>query len=59
VVDVYDALTSDRPYRKAWPKAKAIQYIADEKGKYFDPRVVDVFMSMRQEMGLTVEGAPK
>jgi len=56
VVDVYDALTSDRPYRKAWPRAKAIQYIADEKGKYFDPRVVDVFMSMRQEMGLLVDG---
>jgi putative two-component system response regulator len=53
VVDVYDALTSDRPYRKAWSKEKAIQYILDEKGKFFDPRVVDVFMSMRQEIGLT------
>jgi PAS domain S-box-containing protein len=52
VVDVYDALTSDRPYRKAWTKKKAIQYILDEKGKSFDPRVVDVFMSLRQEMGL-------
>jgi HD-GYP domain-containing protein (c-di-GMP phosphodiesterase class II) len=52
VVDVYDALTSDRPYRKAWPKEKAIQYIMDEKGKSFDPRVVDVFMSLRHEMGL-------
>lgn len=53
VVDVYDALTSDRPYRKAWSKKKAIQYILDEKGKSFDPRVVDVFMSLRQEMGLS------
>ncbi len=53
VADVYDALTSDRPYRKAWMKKKAVQYILDEKGKYFDPRVVDVFMSLRQEMGLT------
>ena len=52
VVDVYDALTSDRPYRKAWSKKNAIQYILDEKGKYFDPRVVDVFMSLRQEIGL-------
>jgi PAS domain S-box-containing protein len=53
VVDVYDALSSDRPYRKAWSKKKAIQYILDEKGKSFDPRVVDVFMSLRKEMGLS------
>jgi PAS domain S-box-containing protein len=59
VVDVYDALTSDRPYRKAWSKEKAIEYILDEKGKFFDPRVVDVFMSMRQEMGLNTNGDPK
>ncbi len=59
VVDVFDALTSDRPYRKAWPKVKAIQYILDEKGKFFDPRVVDVFMSLKQEMGLTENGDKK
>jgi PAS domain S-box-containing protein len=52
VVDVYDALTSDRPYRKAWTKKKALQYIQDEKGKSFDPRVVEVFMSLKGEMGL-------
>jgi PAS domain S-box-containing protein len=56
VVDVYDALTSDRPYRKAWSKENAIEYILEEKGKFFDPRVVDVFMSIRQEMGLTTKG---
>ncbi len=59
VVDVFDALTSDRPYRKAWSKAKAIQYILEEKGKFFDPRVVDVFMSLKQEMGLTSNGDTK
>jgi len=53
VVDVFDALTTDRPYRKAWSKAQAIQYITDERGKSFDPRVVDVFLSMRREMGMT------
>jgi HD-GYP domain-containing protein (c-di-GMP phosphodiesterase class II) len=37
VVDVFDALTSDRPYRKAWQKEKAIQYIADEKGNSSTP----------------------
>jgi HD-GYP domain-containing protein (c-di-GMP phosphodiesterase class II) len=59
VVDVYDALTSDRPYRKAWPRGKALQYILDEKGIFFDPRVVDVFMSLKQEMGLTENGDSK
>jgi HD-GYP domain-containing protein (c-di-GMP phosphodiesterase class II) len=53
VVDVFDALTSDRPYRKAWPKEMALQYIQDERGKSFDPRVVDVFMSLRHELGIT------
>lgn len=52
VVDVFDALTSDRPYRKAWRVDKAIQYIQEEKGKSFDPRVVDVFMSLKHEMGV-------
>lgn len=56
VVDVYDALTSDRPYRKAWPKDQAIEYILEEKGKFFDPRVVDTFMSLRHELGLTGKG---
>jgi PAS domain S-box-containing protein len=55
VVDVYDALTSDRPYRKAWTKKKALQYIEDEKEKSFDPRVVDVFISLRHELGLAEE----
>jgi PAS domain S-box-containing protein len=59
VVDVYDALTSERPYRKAWTRGKALQYISDEKGKFFDPRVVDVFMSLKQEMGLIDNGDSK
>ncbi|MFN4191178.1 MAG: HD-GYP domain-containing protein, partial [Pseudothermotoga sp.] len=50
IVDVYDALTSDRPYRKAWSKEEAIQYIKDEKGKQFDPKVVDIFLTMVQGM---------
>ena len=44
VVDVWDALTSDRPYRKAWPAKKALEFIATEKGKHFDPKVVDLFL---------------
>ena len=46
VVDVYDALTSDRPYRKAWTKDKAMKYIEEQSGKHFDPQVVDVFLRL-------------
>ena len=44
VADVYDALTSDRTYRKAWPKAKALEYIKEQAGAQFDPGVVKVFL---------------
>jgi HD-GYP domain-containing protein (c-di-GMP phosphodiesterase class II) len=43
-VDVWDALCSDRPYRKAWSREKALDYIQAEKGKHFDPMIVDVFL---------------
>ena len=45
VVDVWDALTSDRPYRKAWTKEKALEYIREQSGKHFDPQVVEVFLN--------------
>lgn len=44
VVDVYDALTSDRPYRKAWSKEAALKLISEESGKHFDPEVVKIFL---------------
>ncbi len=44
VADVWDALISDRPYRKAWPEAKALQYIRAQAGKHFDPGVVEAFL---------------
>ncbi len=46
IVDVWDALSFDRPYRKAWKKAEIIQYIINESGKHFDARVANVFLSM-------------
>jgi len=46
VVDVWDALTSDRPYRLAWSKEKTRQYILERSGKQFDPCVVEVFFSL-------------
>lgn len=49
VVDVWDALTSDRPYRKAWSAAEALAFIRDNSGKAFDPEVVDAFLEMINE----------
>lgn len=44
IVDVWDALISDRPYRKALPREDVIAYLKDQSGRHFDPLVVDVFM---------------
>jgi len=46
VIDVWDALSSDRPYRKAWDYEKILEYIRGLSGKQFDPEVVDAFFSM-------------
>jgi HD-GYP domain-containing protein (c-di-GMP phosphodiesterase class II) len=44
--DVYDALTSHRAYKDRWPEERVLQYIRDQKGKQFDPEMVDVFFSI-------------
>jgi len=46
VVDVYDALVSDRPYRKAWKKEDALAYIQEQSGKHFFPEAVDAFVDL-------------
>jgi len=46
VVDVWDALISDRPYRKAWPEKEARDYIRKQSGSHFDPEVVKIFMEI-------------
>ena len=46
VVDVWDALTSDRPYRPAWSEEEAATYIRQESGRHFDPQVVDLFFKI-------------
>ena len=46
VVDVWDALTSDRPYRPAWSQDEALAYIREQSGKHFDPQVVDLFFKV-------------
>ena len=47
VIDVWDALGSDRPYRLAWPEEKVMQYILDERNIQFDPEVVSIFLELR------------
>lgn len=44
IADVYDALTSERPYKEAYSHNKAVHIIANERGKQFDPEIVDIFM---------------
>jgi putative two-component system response regulator len=44
VADVFDALTSERPYKKAWPPDQAAEHIAENSGKHFDPACVSAFL---------------
>jgi putative nucleotidyltransferase with HDIG domain len=46
VVDVWDALRSERPYRRAWPEDTVLAYLADQSGRHFDPRVVEAFLEL-------------
>lgn len=45
LVDVWDALRSDRPYRPAWPKEKTFEHIRQLAGTHFDPKVIEVFLN--------------
>lgn len=45
VVDQWDALTSDRPYRKAWTKEKVIAYMQENAGKIYDPEILKLFLT--------------
>jgi len=47
--DVFDALTSDRPYRRSWSRANALQYIKNEAGKHFDPLLTPEFIRLMKE----------
>jgi HD-GYP domain-containing protein (c-di-GMP phosphodiesterase class II) len=49
IVDVWDALRSDRPYRRGWPEDKVREYIASQAGSHFDPRLVEIFMRVLAE----------
>jgi putative two-component system response regulator len=50
VADVFDALVTDRPYRAAFTLDKAMEVMESERGNHFDPRVLDAFLSAREEV---------
>ncbi len=47
LADVYDALRSERPYKRPWPREETEDYIAAESGKQFDPKLVELFISLK------------
>ncbi|HNA89324.1 MAG TPA: PAS domain S-box protein [Anaerolineales bacterium] len=50
IVDVWDALSSDRPYRPGWPVEKIRGYIQEQSGRHFDPTVADAFLNMLDDI---------
>jgi putative two-component system response regulator len=44
IADVFDALTSERPYKKAWPLEEAVQLLREQSGRHFDPELVELFL---------------
>ena len=52
MVDVWDAITNDRPYHKARTPAETLELIRGESGHHFDPRIVAAFEEMVVELGL-------
>lgn len=44
IADVFDALTSKRPYKQAWSEQKALDFLREQKGRHFDPALVDLFI---------------
>ncbi|HAF62448.1 MAG TPA: hypothetical protein DCK95_08990 [Anaerolineaceae bacterium] len=53
IVDVWDALSSNRPYRKAWEDKKVMDYIRSQSGTHFDPMVVEEFLKLIEEEEMT------
>lgn len=55
VADVYDALTSTRPYKQAWPAKQALQYLLDNQGTHFDPSCVQAFVAQLEKVELITQ----
>lgn len=50
IADVFDALTSQRPYKEPWNLDRAVEYLVAQKGKHFDPELVDAFLACMDEI---------
>jgi two-component system response regulator RpfG len=50
IADVYDALTSVRPYKEAWESERAFEYLLAQRGKHFDPRLVEAFLAAKEQV---------
>ncbi|MFM2588728.1 HD domain-containing phosphohydrolase [Vibrio sp. TBV020] len=50
IADVFDALTSERPYKKAWPIEKAVALLEEEAGTHFDPNLVPIFIAQLDQL---------
>jgi methanogenic corrinoid protein MtbC1 len=56
IADVFDALTTDRVYRRAFPVEEAVQMMRDQRGKHFDPVLLDAFMEVLERAGADARG---
>jgi len=45
IADVFDALTSRRPYKEPWPVPRAVEYLREQSGEHFDPELVELFLT--------------
>lgn len=50
IADVFDALTTERPYKNAWSIEKAVEFLTEQKGKHFEPRLVDLFIGILSDI---------
>jgi putative two-component system response regulator len=57
VADVFDALTSERPYKKAWSLEEARAFLVKERGRQFDPSCVDAFMARWDDITAIIKDA--
>jgi putative nucleotidyltransferase with HDIG domain len=59
VVDVWDAVTSDRSYRAAWPVDRALEIMIEGRGSQFDPRCLDEFLRLLEGQGVSISDAAR
>lgn len=57
IVDVFDALVSKRPYKEPWPFDEAMQLLERERGKHFDPALLDAFVGIAHTLYMQINGA--